>query len=31
MTKPLVILEKVQKHFGDFIAVKEINLEINEG
>ena len=31
MTKPLVTIEKVQKHFGDFIAVKEINLEINEG
>ena len=31
MTKPLVTIQNVQKHFGDFIAVKEINLEINEG
>jgi spermidine/putrescine transport system ATP-binding protein len=31
MTKPLVVLKNVQKHFGDFVAVKEMNLEIYEG
>ena len=31
MTKPLVVLENVQKLFDDFIAVKAIDLEIYEG
>ena len=31
MSEPLVVLEKVQKHFAKFVAVKEINLEIFEG
>ncbi len=31
MTIPLVTFENVQKHFGDFVAVKEMNFEIREG
>ena len=31
MTAPLVIFDKVQKHFGDFVAVKELDFEIREG
>lgn len=31
MTNPLVVVDKVQKHFGNFVAVKEINLDIYEG
>ena len=31
MSAPLVIFDKVQKHFGDFVAVKELDFEINEG
>ena len=31
MTKPLVVLKNVQKLFGDFVAVKALNLEIHEG
>jgi len=31
MTAPLVIFDKVQKHFGDFVAVKELDFEIGEG
>jgi len=31
MTKPLVVFKNVQKLFGDFVAVKAINLEIHEG
>ena len=31
MTPPLVVFDHVQKHFGDFTAVKEMNFEINEG
>ena len=31
MSKPLVVLDNVQKHFGTFAAVKEIYLEIFEG
>ena len=31
MTEPLVVFEKVQKHFGSFVAVKELDFEIREG
>ena len=31
MTAPLVSLEGVEKHFGEFVAVKNLNLTINEG
>ena len=31
MTAPLVVFDKVQKRFGDFVAVKELDFEINEG
>lgn len=31
MSEPLVIFEKVQKHFGKFVAVKELDFEIREG
>jgi len=31
MTKPLVVFDKVQKHFGNFVAVKELDFEIREG
>ncbi|WGI23282.1 ABC transporter ATP-binding protein [Amylibacter sp. IMCC11727] len=31
MSEPLVVIDKVQKHFGTFVAVKEINLDIYEG
>lgn len=31
MTSPLVSLEGVEKHFGNFVAVKNLNLTINEG
>lgn len=31
MNEPLVIFDKVQKHFGDFVAVKELDFEIREG
>lgn len=31
MSAPLVIFDKVQKHFGSFVAVKELHFEINEG
>ncbi|WP_435231446.1 ABC transporter ATP-binding protein [Pseudopelagicola sp. nBUS_20] len=31
MSKPLVVFDKVEKHFGDFIAVKEMDFEIQEG
>ena len=31
MTAPLVIFDKVQKQFGDFVAVKELDFEIREG
>lgn len=31
MAKNLVVFEKVQKHFGDFVAVKEMDFEIKEG
>ena len=31
MSKPLVVFDKVQKHFGDFVAVKELDFEIREG
>ena len=28
MTEPLVVFDKVQKHFGTFVAVKELDFEI---
>ncbi len=31
MSKPLVVFDKVQKHFDDFVAVKELDFEIREG
>jgi spermidine/putrescine transport system ATP-binding protein len=31
MNAPLVVFDKVQKHFGDFVAVKELDFEIREG
>lgn len=31
MSAPLVIFDKVQKHFDSFVAVKELDFEINEG
>jgi len=31
VNKPLVVFENVAKHFGDFVAVKELNLSINSG
>ncbi len=31
MSKPLVVFEHVAKHFGDFVAVKELDLSINAG
>ena len=31
MSEPLVIFDRVEKHFGNFVAVKELNLEIREG
>lgn len=31
MTRPLVVFEKVQKLFDDFVAVKELDFEIREG
>ena len=31
MNKPLVVFDKVQKHFGNFVAVKELDFEIREG
>ncbi|WP_281859403.1 ABC transporter ATP-binding protein [Litoreibacter halocynthiae] len=31
MSAPLVIFDKVQKHFGTFVAVKELDFEIREG
>ena len=31
MNKPLVVFDKVQKHFGSFVAVKELNFDICEG
>ncbi|MGC1504309.1 MAG: ABC transporter ATP-binding protein [Sulfitobacter sp.] len=31
MTAPLVVFDKVQKHFGSFVAVKELDFEIREG
>ncbi len=31
MNTPLVVFENVAKHFGDFVAVKELNLAINAG
>ena len=31
MNNPLVVFEKVAKHFGDFVGVKELNLSINAG
>jgi spermidine/putrescine transport system ATP-binding protein len=31
MSKPLVVFDKVQKHFGNFVAVKELDFEIREG
>ncbi|MEP0563031.1 MAG: ABC transporter ATP-binding protein [Paracoccaceae bacterium] len=31
MNQPLVVFDKVQKHFGDFVAVKELDFEIREG
>ena len=31
MSKPLVVFDKVQKHFGTFVAVKELDFEIREG
>ena len=31
MTTPLVVFDNVQKHFGDFVAVKEMDFEIYEG
>ena len=31
MSKPLVVFDKVQKRFSDFVAVKELDFEIREG
>ena len=31
MTEPLVVLDGVEKHFGDFVAVKRADLTIHEG
>ena len=31
MSAPLVVFDKVQKHFGKFVAVKELDFEIREG
>ncbi|WP_298860593.1 ABC transporter ATP-binding protein [uncultured Sulfitobacter sp.] len=31
MSKPLVVFDKVQKNFGNFVAVKELDFEIREG
>jgi spermidine/putrescine transport system ATP-binding protein len=31
MSKPLVVFDKVQKNFGDFVVVKELDFEIREG
>lgn len=31
MTTPLVTFEKVEKHFGTFVAVKQLDFEIREG
>ena len=31
MSKPLVIFDKVQKHFGSFVAVKGLDFEIHQG
>lgn len=31
MTDPLVVLDGVEKHFGDFVAVKRADLTIHEG
>jgi len=31
LNTPLVVFENVAKHFGDFVAVKELNLSINAG
>lgn len=31
MNTPLVVFEDVAKHFGDFVAVKELNLSISAG
>ena len=31
MSAPLVVFDKVQKHFGTFVAVKELDFEIREG
>lgn len=31
MTAPLVVFDKVQKRFGDFVAVKALDFEIREG
>lgn len=31
MSKPLVVFDKIQKHFGTFVAVKELDFEIREG
>ncbi|MEO0372782.1 MAG: ABC transporter ATP-binding protein, partial [Pseudomonadota bacterium] len=31
MTDPLVELDRVEKHFGDFVAVRDANLDIHEG
>ncbi|MEO0747428.1 MAG: ABC transporter ATP-binding protein [Pseudomonadota bacterium] len=31
MTEPLVVMDHVEKHFDDFVAVRDANLTINEG
>ena len=31
MTQPLVVLDHVEKHFDDFVAVRDANLTINQG
>ncbi|MBP2436122.1 amino acid ABC transporter ATP-binding protein [Microbacterium amylolyticum] len=31
MAEPLVVVEDVQKHYGDFHALKDINLTVNRG
>jgi len=31
LNNPLVVFENVAKHFGDFVAVKDLNLSINAG
>ena len=31
MSEPLVVFDNVVKRFGDFVAVKQLNLEINKG